>query len=262
MSRVRLVCTLLLGLSVGTWANGCEPGQPDADSVPLALSGLEPVGDGGDFLVTPTFAASGRIAAAGLGGQGRIEIDPATGRVLVRDGTRPSPVGDEDGFVNLFDDGQRRVRWAPYWGDVQVRRGTATTVLARQDAWGVRVSSGGERVAWCTGHLPVARLHVATADGQHLFEGPGAQPAWFPDGVRLTFVVPNSAPDATGRPVLAGARLAALDVESGRVTSLATPGIALPMQPAVSPDGTRLVLSDWATGRLLLGRLAEPGGAY
>ena len=93
-----------------------------------------------------------------------------------------------------------------------------------------------------------------------MFAGPGAQPAWHPDGRRLVFVRPRSAPDATGRPGLVGAEVGLLDTDSGRVTGLVTAGLALPMQPAIAPDGKRLVLADWATGRLVLGRLDGPGG--
>jgi Tol biopolymer transport system component len=170
--------------------------------------------------------------------------------------------GPADGEV-LYDGNGRRTVYDEYRGRIVAWDGERRAVLEDEDAAGPRVSPDGRRVAWWTGHLVAPTLHVAEAAGRLLFEGPGAQAAWLPDGERLVFADPVEGIGLQGAPLVAGAELRLLDLRDGTVTDLTGTPDATEMEPAVSPDGARLAFADWASGSILVGRLAgaTAGGA-
>jgi|GEM_PF-1306133 len=165
----------------------------------------------------------------------------------------------------LFDADGRRVLYEEYRGRIVAWDGDRRVNLAEMDAWGPRVASDGRRVAWCEGHLHAAELVVAALDGRVLFRGRGAHPAWLPDGVRLVYAEPAPAVGYDGRPFVGSADLWLLDVrDGGRVRLTDTPE-SIEMEPAISPQGTRLAWADWHDGsihvaRLVAGPAAKEGG--
>ena len=229
---------------------------------------------GGRFLVSPRWTGEGRLVAAGRGGVGALALDLKAGTITVLSAEHGGPIRvdadgrlseaarpEQDGFITLFGNKTGQVRFMPYTGQLISAHAKQQISLANAGAWGVAVSPTGQRVAWCDGHLPVAHLHVSDLAGRPTFSGSGAQPAWLPDGRRLVFVRPRSRTNASGRDVLVGGKLVLLDTVTGKTVALdETPG-RFDMQPDPSPDGRRLVWSDWRTGQLFTARLVTSEGS-
>lgn len=197
-----------------------------------------------------------------------IEIASGARERMPRPAFLPETIPLFEGYAGaefLFDGDGRRVLYEEYRGRIVAWEGDRRANLAEMDAWGPRVAPGGRRVAWCEGHLHEAALVVAALDGAVLFRGRGAHPAWLPDGVRLVYAEP--APDVAydGRPFVGFADLWLLDVRDGSRIRLTDTPDAIEMEPALSPQGTRLAWADWRDGSIHIARLAadlaaEEGG--
>lgn len=135
-----------------------------------------------------------------------------------------------------------------YTGGVSRVSPQGTQLIHEAGAWGVQVAATGA-VAFCTGHLPAATLHVwSPAGGDHTI-GAGAQPAWFPDGSVLLYVVARWAPEGA---VPEQSDLWAYDAATGVAQRLTATESVLEMEPAVSPDGARVAFADWGSGHILV----------
>jgi dipeptidyl aminopeptidase/acylaminoacyl peptidase len=162
-----------------------------------------------------------------------------------------------DGEV-LYDANGRRTVYEEYRGRVVAWENGRRVELEEDGGAGPRVSPDGRRVAWWTGHLVAPLLHVADVGGRVLFEGAGAHAAWLPDGERVVFADPLAGPgQLPGSPRVAGSELRLLDLRTGIVSSLTETPDATEMEPAVSPDGSRLAFADWETGTIWIGRVAD-----
>lgn len=122
-------------------------------------------------------------------------------------------------------------------------------LLAEAPMWDVVPGPSGRHVAYATGTLAEPRLHVLdVASGRVTDLGPGAQPAWLPDGAALVYAVPAGVQRRPGTTSITAADLFGVDLADLRPRQLTrTPAIA-EMQPAVSSDGRTLLLSDWRGG--------------
>ncbi len=135
-----------------------------------------------------------------------------------------------------------------YTGGISRVTSAGTQLIHHLGAWGVEVSRSGE-IAFCTGHLPQARLHVWTAAAGASDVGPGAQPAWLPDGSAVVYVVARWAEQGA---VPQAADLWAYDPRAGRSVQLTHTASILEMEPAPSPDGGRLAFADWGRGTIFV----------
>ncbi|HUU03784.1 MAG TPA: hypothetical protein VM425_20280 [Myxococcota bacterium] len=263
MRSVSSVCLVLLSCSLFA---SCQTGS-DA-----LLDSLTEIDSQGRFLVSPRWSPGGeRLLLSGRGGVGLYVVQLDTGKIdeldpAFRGAARWDAAGDithsfaglDDGSQLLYSDDGIRVSFSDYRGRLIVSRRDMSRVLA-EDAWGATVAPDGGMVAYCTGHLPVAELHVVRIDGTLEYSGPGAQPEWLPDDRRLVFTRPQAADDGGTDNGIVGADLFMLDLathETRRLT--ATPKIT-EMQPAISPSG-KLAFTDWRSGRLFVAKLALPGG--
>ena len=106
-------------------------------------------------------------------------------------------------------------------------------------------SPDGRRVAYEVygGGLVVVDL----ADGTRIDLGPGSRPSWSPDGA---WVVAQVTAD-DGHAITASDLVAVRSDGSDRVALTQTPG-RLEMNPAWSPDGTRIAFDDAESGALYL----------
>jgi hypothetical protein len=127
--------------------------------------------------------------------------------------------------------------------------GGPARLLVEAPLWDARASASGSHVAYATGLLSEPRLHLLdVASGQVTDLGPGAQPAWLPDGSALLYAVPTRVERRPGTTQIAASDLFAVALGDRRPRQLTrTEGIA-EMQPAVSSDGQTLYLADWRRG--------------
>ena len=248
------------------------------------LDRVHPVTSEDHFMVTPRWSPDGsRLAVSRRGGIGLhlleissgklTQVDPVTRGALhfAPDGRSLAFLDPERSYQELdlrsgklkkvprpgyavrpgdFESPELSVDFDEYSGSITVRIGEEEMIVAEDDAWGVKVSSRGS-VAWCEGHLASATLFVFDPERGEMEVGPGAQPSWSPDGSRLIYARPEGG--AQGEVV--GSDLYLFDMEtasSRRLTN--TPGVT-EMEPSVSPDGNRLALADWRSGRILVGDL-------
>jgi len=260
-------------LAVGSWiaialscgAGGSSPALTDVRTVPVK----------GRFLVTPRWSPTGdRLLLSGWHGIGLHALDLGTGdlqdldaqhRGAARWDTAGQVVPDnppaESGELVLHDRDGLRILYRPYDGAIEALALGKRALLFDGGAWGPRVSPAGEYVAFCTGHLAFGRLRIVDVSGAPLFEGAGVQPAWLPDRAGLVYAVPQPAVSPAGATELNASELYAIGAPSWTPVRLTDTPDVVEMEPAISPQGDRIAFSDWKTGRLLLARFAETGGA-
>ncbi|HOX47089.1 MAG TPA: hypothetical protein PK668_26080 [Myxococcota bacterium] len=241
---------------------------------PVALEAVRTLEGGGRFLVGPRWSPDGRLLlASGRGGHGLFTLSEAGDLLEELAPASPAAAGwTPDGRVDaarpaLDESGQEWITagssvlvFAEYTGRLAVLRPWGVQVLA-EGAWDVRPSPDGRLVAFCLGHLSAPALVVADLAGGASWRLPGAHPAWAPDGSGLVFARPvagtERAPGPSADAPFASSALVWWSAADGSQTELWSSG--LPFQPAFSADGGRLAWSDWASGRLLVGRLRRPG---
>jgi len=149
----------------------------------------------------------------------------------------------------LHDDGQGgTVTYDPEDGLIKVSSGGLESVINDGYAWDVAVSPDGMSVAWCSGPLRDAELTVAGAAAGASTPLRGVQPSWFPDGKHLVFASPVFHETLPGVMDVVDSDLFALNVSTGTVIRLTESPAVCEMQPAVSPDGLRIVFTDWKRG--------------
>jgi len=123
-------------------------------------------------------------------------------------------------------------------------------IIASEDAWGATVSRDGSHVAYCLGHLVDSRLLLHTRDEATRVLGPGAYPAWHPEGRYLLFSVPEVRIEPGGVPHLAGGELFLIDVTNLREVQLTSTEHVVEMEPVFSPHGQHIAFADWREGAL------------
>jgi hypothetical protein len=285
---VSLILTLCL---VAACAAGGEDGAGQAGSFSLLDQNAVTLNPSGPFMTTPAWVADGSaLVTRGLHGKGLYllgtsgsvqAIDPSFGgfmewmergrslclhrgedaeiltfggapaavEFLTLVGSSCSPGQDIYATQRkIFESGGRSVLFDLWTGRLWIEGQGGVLEIEASAAWGPAVSPDGTKIAFSKGHLATATLLVVdTADGSRR-TFPGAQSDWFPDGKKLVYAMPGS--DGGGGAVTRS-DLFVYDVEDGAASPLtATPGI-IEMQPAVSPDGKTVVLSDWRSGRIM-----------
>jgi len=261
-------------------------------TAPVAVTGPRRITAAGDFRVSPAWSPSGRwLAVAGLRGQGLYLVPTDGGPERAVDVDHRGPwrwrsVGTRD--VLCFGNGatadaldaetwEVRPPCAPVDYDAErglrihrvggktfyhnsrlgtvtvVQDGLARTIPLDAGAWGARVSPDGRYVAYCAGTLATAELLLLdVAAGRTRSLGPGAHPAWFPDGARLLYTVISRVERVGRAGVVAAADLHLFEVGASQSRRLEQAGDQAEVQPAVSPDGRHLAYADWRTGAIYL----------
>ncbi|MFH2007718.1 MAG: hypothetical protein ABI333_14125 [bacterium] len=159
----------------------------------------------------------------------------------------PVPFDPETGQV-LRDGASGRWIHRPLRGELQFRPpGGRTVVVDDRVPWSIRVSPDGRRVAYCVGSLPDQTLYLWDEARGRRSLGTGVHPVFHPDGL-LIYSRPEGVAHVGKFTTVARAELRAHDLATGASWDLtATPDIA-EMQPALSPDGSRLAFADWRWG--------------
>lgn len=228
----------------------------------------------GRFLVTPRWSPKGdKLLFSGRGGRGLVIYDisrqtfslahpvyrgaarfSAEGKLLTRNAAGPG------GKEILYEDPSILVVMEAYRGRLTAEEKQGRPRLLAEGAWGAKVSPDGRLVAYCLGHLKTSQLFVKTLSGKLLYQGPGAQPDWFPGGGSLVYTIPETDPEPRGGGRLKGADLHILDLPSGKRHRLTrSPGIT-EMEPAFSPQGNHLAYVDWRSGTSIVAVMENPGG--
>lgn len=122
-------------------------------------------------------------------------------------------------------------------------------LVEHRGPWSIRVSPDGRRVAYSLGTLPGSRLYLWDDEHGPRELGAGVHPVFHPDGL-LIFSKPSDLMPRGSLTTVAQADLHALDLESGRSWALTDTPQLSEMQPALSPDGSRLAFADWRNGGL------------
>ncbi len=138
----------------------------------------------------------------------------------------------------------------------------STETMVRAEAWGVHVAPGGGRVTYSIGSLEDPTLFVLDVDaGETRVIGRGAYPVWMPNGRLLIFASPGErAPFGPETATFDSAEFLVYDAGADELHLLTeTPEVA-EMEPAISPDGTRIAFSDWQSGTIYVAEL-RAGGA-
>jgi len=133
--------------------------------------------------------------------------------------------------------------------------------MVRSEAWGVRVAPGGARVTYSTGSLEDPTLFVLDLEaGETRVIGRGAYPVWMPNGRLLIFASPGErVPFGRETSTFDSAELLVYDAVADELELLTeTPEVA-EMEPALSPDGTRIAFSDWRDGTIYVAALRRGG---
>jgi hypothetical protein len=172
---------------------------------------------------------------------------PAGLRIAGERDCPPVPFDPEIGQV-LHDGAYGRWTHHPLRGELQVRPPGGRTVLVDDRApWSIRVSPDGKRVAYSVGSLPEPTLYLWDETRGRRSLGTGVHPVFHPDGL-LIYSKPDGALSLGKYTTVARAELIAHDLETGASWNLTdTPDLA-EMQPALSPDGSRLAFVDWRWG--------------
>ena len=149
--------------------------------------------------------------------------------------------------------GEHRIYHDAFAGTLTLERvGGAREVLDDRGMWDVAVSPDGSRVAYCLGTLADPLLIVFDLHEGRSSLGRGAQPSWFPDGRTLAYAAPCAVQSDGYRSSFAQSELIVVDVTTGEVLSQTTTTDVVEMEPAVSPDGELIAVSDWSSGALYL----------
>ena len=257
---------------VDAWRRLNAPGAFHTSPLPgpggswIALSGYRGVGlfavpAAGGRLVTVQDDYLGPRRFAGAGDRLCLE-DAATRQALVADLGRgelgaargaecagPDYVQDSLGLVLHAAPG--RTLWLhPRRGQLHLESAAGPPrLLAEAPMWDVRASTSGRHVAYATGVLADPQLHLLdVSTGKVTDLGPGAQPAWLPDGSALVYAVPSGVVPRPGTTRVESAELFAVEVADLRPRQLTRTAAIAEMQPAVSSDGRTIFLADWRSG--------------
>jgi len=247
----------------------------------------QPVNQDAAWLVSPRFAGNGSLLllsgragrglfVAGPGGalhvidptyRGPVSLDVAADTVcLPNRETAPSPrtlpkglrvVGASACPQAPFDQKAGQVlhegpsgRWIhhPLRGELHLQRPDGRLVVVDDGVpWSIRVSPDGKRAAYSVGSLPHATLVLWDEAQGHRSVGIGVHPVFHPDGL-LIYSRPDGVLSRGNLTTVARAELRAYDLKTGASWNLTdTPDLA-EMQPALSPDGSRLAFADWRWG--------------
>jgi hypothetical protein len=219
--------------------SGTRPGT--VSEVDAGYRGPVAMGDGGgDFCIDAAGTAEAYVAA-----NGKVRQEESAGSACAS--RLAATLSGED--LVLHDGGAgERVTYDTEDGLIKVSSGGFEQVVNVDYAWDVAVSPDGKKVAWCTGSLRDASLTVY--DGTSGVSTPlrGVQPSWFPDGKYLVFASPAFQETLPGVMDVVDSDLYAFNVSTGAVIRLTESPAVCEMQPAVSPDGARVVYGDWKRG--------------
>jgi len=131
--------------------------------------------------------------------------------------------------------------------------------IEQHGAWGVTVAEDGHKISYSTGPLKQSRVHIFDfnegKDKIKIFEG--AYPAWFPDGKKLVYCLPQTQTSISGTVQVQDSDLYLYDVVSSKTKQITKTAEIIEMQPSVSPSGDLIVVSDWRSGGLYMIRTSS-----